>query len=250
MRFVHDDIFFVCVGNVPILIAFACYAMPMTISKVKHFSLDDGPTHVFFAMGGKKQQLIRKNNSFKFGEIYANSPSSIVIVKYYLEFLFFFSQITNISTQIEVVFFGDKSFGSVPSQNISKFSAESDIIKKNMLRKGYKRAVKEALIEMAKQTKSRHSAKHASANVTNKEAMHAPVPRSLPLAEESEVIPASKFAKNISEKEMDFRRSPRLAKEREEMQAAKKKRNDDKQHKRKTTVGTRRSERIRQKYGV
>lgn len=160
------------------------------------------------------------------------------------------AKITSVCTKIEVIFFGDKTSGSLPPQNISKFSEKSDVVKENLKRKGYAKAVKEALIEMAisKPTKSRRLIKHASTNVTIEKNVHAPVHRSLPLPEEKKVISAELCANTICEEEMNVpvRRSPRLRKKSEAMPEPK----DDKQHKRKTTVrvGARRSERLRQKY--
>lgn len=79
-----------------------------------------------------------------------------------------------------------------------------------MKRKGYEKAVKEALIEMArsKPTKSHHSPiENASADMTSKKCMHTSIRRSPRFARESEDIASiSGIATHAP-----FRRSRRLA---------------------------------------
>lgn len=122
--------------------------------------------------------------------------------------------------------------------------ADADILKKNLKRKGYEKAAKEALLEMAisNPTKSRHSIEHQSANVTST------TPCNLSRAEETEVMSRPKIADNMSEQEINapvtVRRSPGFEKE------PKEKLKDDEKQRGKKTVEPRRSERLRQKYTV
>lgn len=115
---------------------------------------------------------------------------------------------------------------------------EPDMIQKHLSKKGYEKAVKEALIEMAKESKSRNSSKKNASklvNIIGEKKILGSVRRSPRFVN---VVPASNAT---SEQEMQtVRRSPRFAIERESKK--------DKQHKVQNTV--RRSERVRQKQSM
>lgn len=153
-------------------------------------------------MGKKKNQVICENNTFKIGEIvlakirgYAAWPAKVIFsVLRFLEFCVAFSicfsrQITQMSNiKIEVVFFGDRTTGSISPSNVSKFINDSSIINKNMKKKGYEKAVKEALMEMAKSKRTnghRSPIENASADISSKKCVHIPIRRSPRFAKES-----------------------------------------------------------------
>lgn len=167
---------------------------------------------------------------------------------------FSFGKVTTVNRRIDVQFFGDRTTSSVPSQNISNFLDGMEIMKKNMKRIGYEKAVKEAFIEIVRSTETVNKPKHLNSPIEN--APLAPVRRSPRLANDRKEVPATKISNITSEGDVrnPVRRSPRFSNERKTAPAIKLSNATSKENARSPRPRftnmrkeTRRSERLRQK---
>lgn len=89
-----------------------------------------------------------------------------------------------------------------------------EIMKKNMKRIGYEKAVKEAFIEIVRSTETLNKPKHCNSPIEN--APLAPVRRSPRLANDRKEVPVTKISNITSEGDVHntVRRSPRFSNER------------------------------------
>lgn len=145
----------------------------------------------------------------------------------------------NVSRKIDVQFFGDRTTSSLQIQKISKFLDGFGIMKQNMTRTGYEKAVKEAFIELVRTSETSHKPEPTAIQETND------------LPKENTAIPSVRRSprfRNASEKctvtsavmHNTVRRSQRLAIEGLKMPI-------EKSHAQHVAVIVRRSERLRQK---